>query len=371
MNKDFIAGIVFSNMHDAKLPELTQIRSFGSVPFGGRYRLIDFVLSNMVNARISRVGIVTKSNFKSLMDHLGSGRDWDLARKGGGIVLLPPFAQAGSGIYRNRLEALIGTYEFVVHSQSEYFVISDCNYIFNADYAEAVKEHIRTGADITCLSKRMPLSAQQAADCVTFCETDGRLTSVRLDPGEDGTYLCGLNNYIMGKKFLIALIEHCRGRGYDNFEDSVLQAGVGQMKLMNLEVPGSVIKIGSLEQYYAASMGLLDRELRDELFSDHPVFTKVRDEMPAKYGLEAEVSDCLIADGCLLDGCCSHSVIFRGVRIEKGARVRNCILLQGTVVRAGAELCCVITDKNAVVSENRVLAGSENNPLFVGKGKTV
>lgn len=371
MNKNFISGIVFSNMHDSKIPELTQLRSYGSVPFGGRYRLVDFVLSNMVNAQIDRIGIVTKHNFKSLMDHLGSGRDWDLARKGGGIILLPPFAQAGSGIYRNRLEALIGISDFVTHSQSAYFVMSDCDYLFNIDYTAAVNAHIASGADITCICKQMPLSAQQAQDCVTFQQSDGRITAVRCDPGEAGEYLCGLNGYIVSKQFLVSLIEHCRGRGYHGFEESVLQGGVDQIRLGVYEVNGSVIRVGSLEQYYAANMALLDRDLRAELFDDHPVFTKVHDEMPTKYGLDAVAADCLIADGCLMDGYCTRSVVFRSVVIEKGAKVQNCILMQGTRVCAGADISGVITDKNVVISEYTHLVGCAGNPLFVGKGKVV
>lgn len=371
MNKNFISGIIFSNMHDTKIPGLTQLRSFGSIPFGGRYRLIDFILSNMVNAQINHVGIITKSNFKSLMDHLGSGRDWDLARKGGGIVLLPPFAQASSGIYHDRLEALIGIYDFVLYSPSAYFVLTDCDYLYNIDYSAAVSAHIESGADITCICKEMPLNEEQASECVAFSETDGRISEVRIDPRTPGKYLCGLNAYVISRKFLLGLIEDCRGRGCGGFEKTILQGRVNTIRLSAYRVTGSVIRIGSLEQYYAANMALLDAGLRSELFDDHPVLTKIHDNMPTKYGLDSIVSDSLIADGCMLDGYCTRSIIFRGVVIEKGAKVQNCILMQGTRVCAGADISGVVADKNVVISEYTHLIGCGVNPLFVAKGKTV
>ncbi|MBQ3141702.1 MAG: glucose-1-phosphate adenylyltransferase subunit GlgD [Clostridia bacterium] len=371
MNKNFISGIIFSNMHDNKVPGLTQLRSFGSIPFGGRYRLIDFVLSNMVRAQISRVGIVTKSNFKSLMDHLGSGRDWDLARKGGGIVMLPPFALGNNGQYNNRLEALIDAYDFIAKSPSAYYVLSDCDYLYNVDYIDVVNKHIESGADISCICKEMPLTVDQARECVTFHVEGGRINEVRINTREAGQYLCGLHAYVISRELLMKILDYCRGRGYHGFEEIVLQGGVDRLKLMTYRVAGSVVHIGDLEQYYAANMALLDGSLRHELFDDHPVFTKVHNNMPTKYGLDAVTSDSIIADGCLLEGYCARSIIFRGVVIEKGAKVENCILMQGTRVCSGADISGVITDKNVVISEYTHLVGNALNPLFVGKDKTV
>ena len=144
-----VLGLIFASMHDSTVVELTKQRTMGSILFGGRYRLIDFPLSNMVNSGITEVGVITKSNYGSLLDHLGTGREWDLARKKGGLNLLPPFSQNNDGVYRGRLEALNNVWSYVEHSKCEYVVLTDCDFVANIDFANVIKQHKETGADIT------------------------------------------------------------------------------------------------------------------------------------------------------------------------------------------------------------------------------
>ena len=147
-----VVGLIFSNMHDSELGQLTKQRTMGSVPFGSRYRAIDFPLSNMVNSGISKVGVVTKSNFQSLMDHLGSGKSWDLSRKHEGLFILPPFGYNNS-VYQSRVEALSGIHNFLSHCREEHVVMSDCHIIYTMDYKPALEAHIAKNADITVVYK--------------------------------------------------------------------------------------------------------------------------------------------------------------------------------------------------------------------------
>ena len=165
-------GVIFSNVHDENLPELSRHRTMASIPFGGRYRLIDFALSNMVNSGITTVGIVTKNNYQSLIDHLGSGKDWDLARKDGGIILLPPYSDETDAPYTSRLEALKGITGFLNHRKEDYVVISDCDGVARIDIADIVRSHVANQADIT----------------MVYTETDDIEGSyyITLDPDETG-----------------------------------------------------------------------------------------------------------------------------------------------------------------------------------------
>lgn len=367
-----IGGIIFSNMHENYIHDLTLNRSCGSVPFGGRYRLIDFMLSNMVAGGITSVGVITKSNYKSLMDHLGSGRDWDLARKRGGLVIIPPFALAASGLYHGRMEAIHAAHDFVTYSTADWFVLGDCNYIYNADIPDIVEYHVETGADITCVYQSMHLSDEQLSDCTVFeLDADRRITSLRLDPDRPGRYNCALNMMVVGKQFLLDLMAKTKGTGKSHFERDVLQPECGNLRIFGYEHLGTALRIGSMAEYYDANMRLLRADLRHELFNDHPVYTKVRDEMPVRYGLSASTADSLVADGCDIDGSVSGSVLFRGVSIGTGARVKNSILMQGTTVEAGAVIDGVISDKNVVITTGRNLVGCPRNPLFIPKNAVV
>ena len=373
MSANKIGGIIFSNMHESFIGDLTALRSCGSVPFGGRYRLIDFPLSNMVNAGITSVGVITKNNYKSLMDHLRSGRDWDLSRKRSGLVFIPPYAQAGTGMYRGRVEALNTARDFILYESVDWFVLSDCNFIFNLDIAELAEKHIQSGADITCCYQKMQLAGEGLNDTVTYdLGKDGMIRGVRLDPNAEGVYNCGLNVMFMSKKFLLDLIDRTQGRGICDFEREIIQQkAIGALKLGAYEVPGTALRIGSMREFYAANMALLKKQVRDELFNNHPVYTKVRDEMPASYGLAAEVSNTMVADGCRIEGSVSDSVLFRGVTVGKNAKVKGCILMQGCTVGENADITGLVCDKNTMITDGRVLVGCAENPLFVPKNGVV
>ncbi len=368
-----VLGLIFSNMHDNTIPDITKERTMGSVLFGGRYRLIDFPLSSMVNSGVDEVGVITKSNYQSLLDHLGSGREWDLARKIGGLHLLPPFSHVQSGMYRGRLEALYGVWDFIKTSDADYVIMSDCDVVANMDFAKVVEYHIATGADITSVYATDVVSAEQAQHATVFSINDeGRVVDVLINPVISGACNISLNMFVLSKEFLKNIVLESASRSLYSFEQAILQARTHEYKIMAYRHEGYFSKITSMETFYKANMSLLNSENRAKLFLEtSPIYTKVRDNPPAKFAIGASVKNSLIGDGCIIEGTVENSVLFRGVKVGKGAVVKNSILMQDTNIGSKCDINYVITDKNVKISDMRLLTGSQNYPLFLGKGAVI
>lgn len=375
------AGLVFSNIHDRNVPELTQKRTMASVPFGGRYRLVDFTLSNMVNADISKVGIITHYNYQSLMDHLGTGKDWDLARSSGGIKILPPFITAYDNTtssvqpYSSRLEALMGAYNFISRCTEDYMVLSDCDIVCNIDLRDVIKFHVEKGSDITIVTKNLYLSTEAAKHC-TIVETseDGRVTNLIHNPNFASGFMdmC-LNIFVLKTEYLRSIVIDSLARGYKSFTHDIIFRGKDTMKFMKYEYDGYFAAINSLDGYYKSNMDLLNPEVRDCIFGikQRPVYTKVKNTPPAKYIGEGKVSNSLIADGCVIEGTVENSILFRGVHVGKGTVIKNSIIMQDSSVGNDVSLNCVIADKNTVIRNGRVLSGHETHPFSLGKGTVI
>lgn len=372
MRGNNVLGIILSNAHDEALKEITDLRTMGSVPFGSRYRLIDFPLSSMVNAGISKVGVITKSNYRSLMDHLGTGKPWDLSRKREGLFILPPFNRAGTGMYHDRVQALEGIGGFIKLSNEEYVAISDSNYACNLNFAELLQFHTQNGADITIAYKHGVIPKNISHTMAFSIAEGGQINDAVLNPKIDGEFNYSLNVYIMEKALLQRLVKDAISHNYESFEKDLIQRNTNRLKIFGYEVRSFCADIDSLVSYYNANMALLNPENRRDLFSpDRPIYTKVRDDMPARYGLGSNVKNSLVADGCLIEGEVENCVLFRGVQIGKGAKVRNSILMQSTYVSDNAHLDCVIADKSVIFKPDRSLQGAPSFPVYIGKGITV
>lgn len=373
VNMGNVLGLVFANMHDTTLGDMTKNRTMGSVMFGGRYRLIDFPLSNMVNSGISEVGVITKSNYQSLLDHLGSAREWDLARKKGGLYILPPFGNVESTLYRGRIEALYGAMSFIKHSRAKYVILSDCDVVTNIDYKPIVAAHIESGADITAVAHTGVYSSDDIKTSTVFnVDADKNVTSVLINPDISGTCTTSLNVFVMSMDFLIETVNDAMARGNVSFERNILQEKCRELKIKIYEYDNYFSKLNSPESYFKSNMALLEPENARKLFvPKRSIYTKLSDNAPVKYDLDSKVSNSLIADGCIIEGEVENSVLFRGVKVGKGAKVKNCILMQGTVVGDNAELNYLITDKNVSICENHILTSSPQYPMYVGKGASV
>lgn len=365
VNKN-VLGIVFSSAYDNNIREMTNIRTMGSIPFAGRYRLIDFVLSNMVNCGITKVGVITKSNYQSLMDHLGTGKAWDLSRKNDGMTILPPFNLGSGGVYTSKIEALSNIMDYLTQSRKDYVVLSDCNVVCNIDYDKLLKAHEKTGADITIAYKNGAVPKTDGRMVFTLGD-DKKVSEIAVSPEnvEEGNY--SLNIIVVSRILLERLINDAKAQNLKSFEQDILQNNVDGLKIYGYEVEDYARVIDSLQSYYEISMGLVKGDYRKLFNKERLVYTKTRDHMPATYGISSCVNNSLVADGCIIKGKVENSIIFRGATIEEGAVITNSIIMQGTYVGAGAKVNCAILDKNVTVKPARELSGAPTYPLYVGK----
>ncbi|MBQ7315999.1 MAG: glucose-1-phosphate adenylyltransferase subunit GlgD [Clostridia bacterium] len=373
------AGLIFSNIHDQSTPELTRVRTMASVPFGGRYRLIDFALSNMVNSGITKVGLITHYNYQSLLDHIGTGKDWDLARRSGGIKILPPYITAydnaaGQKLYASRLEALMGARDFITRCTEDCFVLSDCDIICNIDLNAVIEDHAKSGADVTFVTKCVDVTDMLISEQVGVisADADRNVTDfVMTKPtGEVNLYT---NIMVVSRNYMMNVLADSVAHGYTSFFRDIISHSIGKANYRIYEYDGWYAYIGSLESYFACSMQLLTDEARNGLFyvKNRPILTKVRNSAPAKYSEGANVKNSLVADGCVIEGTVENSILFRGVKVGKGTVVKNSILMQDTYTGSDVSLNCVITDKNAVIRDGRTLSGHESLPFFIGKNGSV
>ncbi len=373
-------GIIFANIHDNNLPEMTRRRTIGSVPFGCRYRLIDFALSNMVNSNINKVGVITQYNYQSLMDHIGTGKDWDLARRSGGIKLLPPYITAydntyGDGITDSRLHSLKGILNFITRSTEEYAVLSDCDAICNIDLNDVLEDHIKNESDITIVVKRQMLRREDVGkQSIIEADSSNRVTDI-IDQTSNinGERLVSTNIIVLKKELLQAIVLEAIAHNYRHLYKDVIKNYLSSKKVTIYEHMGYYATIKSIVDYFRCNMELLDLDTRESLFNvdRRAIYTKVRNNTPTKYEDTAVVENSLIADGCIIEGTVKNSILFRGVKIGKGTVVENSIMLQDTYTGENVTLNCVIADKNVVIRDNRNLSGHDTMPFYIDKGAMI
>ena len=374
-----VAGLIFSNIHDTNVPEFTNVRTMASVPFGCRYRLIDFPLSNMVNSGITKIGIITHNNYQSLVDHLGTGKDWDLARRSGGIKLLPPFiaaydAAAGAKLYTTRLEALMGVTHFISRCNEDHLVLSDCDGICNIDLSDVIDAHIANNADLTIVTRKLNDDELDVKDVTAIkADENGVVTDASAYvKGMSGTEV-STNIVVVNRTFLLGALRDAAAHGFRHFYKDIVARRIGRARIFRYMYEKTFIHINSLESYFASSMKLLTPEIRNSLFNvdNMPVYTKLRNSSPTRYTSTANVKNSYVADGCVIEGTVENCIIFRGVHIGKGTVVKNCVLLQDTYTGNNVSLNCVITDKNVTIGDGRMLSGHSTMPFFIPKGANV
>lgn len=366
-------GIILTG--NERIAPLTDIRANSALPIAGRYRIIDFVLSNMANAGIINVGIATESNYSSLMDHTKSGKPWDLDRKNNGLQVLPPNLEHRKfGAIKGNIDLLEGIREYIHRSSQTYVILSLGNMIYNIDFEDVVEKHKEMQADITAVYKKLTgLDESDISRYTLFeIEDDGRITDIEVQPYYPKSTNAGLELYVMEKALLESFIDECSARGDDDFVKDAIIKKMGGMRIFGYEFDGEFFKIDSMKSYYKTSMSLLESDIRSELFNrKRPIYTKTKDQSPTRYGKNAECKNSFISDGCVIEGTVVNSILSRGVRVEKGAVVKNSIIMQDSVIEAEAEVNHVVFDKEVVITNGRKLIGQENYPLAISKGTII
>ncbi|MGM9617669.1 glucose-1-phosphate adenylyltransferase subunit GlgD [Butyricicoccus sp.] len=371
-------GIIIGFDSNNDLRELSEHRPVASVPFGGRYRVIDFMLSNLVNSGCYQVGVLMRDKYQSLMDHLGSGKDWDLSRKRGGLMMLPPnaFAPKSSPLvtenYHTSLEALGSVSDMLQKSKCEHVVVCGADIIANIPLDEAMREHKKSEADVTIVCTKNGDGG--AFDMFLNLSPRHEVSDIR--NGDNAGGKCkykSLGIYIMKRKYLLDLLSDCVTHNLHSFERDAMQHVFNRGDAIQAYVFDKyVAKIEDVKSYFSASMDMLDKDIRDQVFlKSRPILTKIHDSAPTYYGEDAVVSDSLIADGSRIEGTVENSIVFRGCKIAKGAVVKDSIIMQSGIISEGVELSYVVTDKGVTVRENRKMMGHATYPVAIAKNTIV
>lgn len=370
-----VMGVIYTGENDARLRELTMTRAIAALPVLGRYRVIDFLVSSMVNGGMKNVGVIMQKNYHSLMDHLGSGKEWDLHGKTDGLYILPPFLTRDNvGVYNGSLDALHSNMNYLKRSRQEYVLITNSLIVYNTNFRDMFDKYMETGCDIMMMYTKRP--DMQCSEYGTYLDVreDGVVLDIEIDPTNPRYENTSMEVMIMRKDLLIDLVDRGAAHGYHELVRDVLQrmARDAAIKVQAYEYKGICFRLDSVQSYFRFNMAVLDPKTRHELFSDScPVYTKVRDEMPAQYTDKATVVNSMIADGCIINGSVSHSVLFRGVKIAEGASVKNCILMQDVRIEEGVHLENCILDKGAIIRRNGNLIGPSSYPIVISKNMVI
>ena len=368
-----VMGIIFAN--DAALGELPSKRTMASLPFGGRYRQVDFHLSNMAHAGIRHIGIISRHNYQSLMNHIGSGEEWGLELGEGGLEFLTPYAMSTTASYRGKLENLYFAMDFLEYGpEDELVVMADSAVLSNMDLTKVLGSHVESGRDITIVTKSGIADGCKQLDLAVKVDDKGEITDMVVDYAAPADYQASMDLFVLSKKWLIQQIkDHVAHNLFHMDRDLVM--GQWQKNAITINVypfDGVAMFNESVEEYFRHSLDLIDKDVRHDLFgANHPVFTKVRDRVPSYYGEDCEIENCIVADGCILEGEAENSVLFRQVTICKDAEVKNCVIMNDTVVGAGSELKYVILDKDVTVRPGSKLIGTPKNPIIIKRGDVV
>lgn len=378
-NSDALA-IIFPNSYDNEVSSLVNERLMASIPFASRYRLIDFILSSLVNCGIDNISIIVRKNYRSLMRHLGNGREWDLVRKNGGLNIVPPYAAKTVKVYNGRVEALASILEFLKVQKEKYVIISDANIVANFDYNAMITAHEIKDADVTIAYKteEIPYGFLNLQPTITtdlyytlFMDDDGRVKEIRTNPKDQGVQNLSMNVYLIGRELLIKEIERAYASGFSFFERDILSPQLDSLKVYGYDYPDYISRISDVLSYFQENMKLLNDDNLNALFAHAPIYTHIRDDNPTRYIGRARVKNALVADGCVIEGEVENCILFRGVRIGRGAVVRNSIIMNDTTIMGNADIDYVITDKEVTIGSGKQLKGNTSFPVFVPAYKKI
>ena len=361
-------GLVCTNYMEGDFGLLTKERPIATIPYGGRYRLVDFPLSNMVNSGITTVGLITPHRYRSLLDHVGNGKEWALGRRVGGMFVLP------GSIYGIRnatgkflLRDLLGNHTFFERTARELVVISASSTVYNIDFRQVAEAHEKTGASVTLLYKRADGGVSGKNSLI--CDETGRVTALSGEAQEEEANVF-MDAMIIDRELLLRFLDWYKNQSYLDLMD-IIREDLEQIRVYGYQFDGYVRSISNASDYMDASMELLDPAVIKELFmGERQIRTKVQDAHPAKYGPNGSSRNAMIATGCVIKGTIENSIVFRGCTVGEGAVVRNSVLLPNTVLEEGVALDRVICDKSSHISKGVSLTGTVERPLIVNLRET-
>ncbi len=367
-----VMGIIFTN--DASIGELTNKRTMASLPFGGRYRQVDFGLSNLACAGVRHVGIIARYSYQSLMNHIGDGEEWGLELGEGGLEFLTPYASSVTHTYRGKLESLSSNMDFLEYCDDDYVIMIDSAILSNIDLKKVLDDHIASGKDITLVTYKGECNGKKVMDLALKLDKKGEVEDMVVDYAAPSDYVASMDIYVINRQVLIREVKTLVAKNWFHMDRDLFMGGWRNNKITvnAYQHEGVVMYNESTEEYFRNSLSLVDKKVRDGLFNGaHPIYTKVRDRVPTYYGENCSLENVVVADGCMLDGAVKNSVLFRQVTVAEGAKVENCVIMNDGVIGQDCELKNVILDKNVTVTPGTKLIGTKATPIVIKRGETV
>ncbi len=365
-----ILGIINLNEDDRKIAELTYNRPIAAIPFAGRYRIIDFTISNMVNSEINHVFIFTRDKYRSVTDHIQTGRAWDLERKNKGIFIFSPLQNYYPGVRSSDMDIISDYLDYIYYSKENYVVISPSYFINTLNYKKMLSSHIEKKADVTVAYKKVDnMEELEGVDSLVI-DDNGKVIDILSDRlGPQNVFM---ETVMLDRKLFIDIVnKKILGADNDLLIKTIFQLK-NNLNIFSFEYEGYLARIDSIKSYYKRNIELLNTEVADSIFSEKwPIYTKAKDEPPTKYQLNAETINSLIASGCQIDGRVENSVLFRRVTVHKGVNINNCIIMQNSEVEDNVILENVILDKNVIITKDKIIKGTPDKPVIIEKNQMI
>ena len=369
-----VTGLCLSDPHPDYVSDGSATRTLSATRFAGRYRVADFTLSNMVNSGIFDVRMILNSNYQSLIDHIGTGKEWDLARKSGGVTYFPPYLLDERQSVNSEIDGPLYRAALALSTlRTQHIVLADSGIVYNMDYRRAIETHKKSGADVTAVFTKKIVSTESTKNTVIFRISDeNRVTTIRAARTSTSQQDVSLGAYVMEKSVFLQLISGEKNCGMLRFSKEILGSALRRLNVVGYEYTGYSAQICSLDTFFRHNMEMLEPEKRNALFEvdNRRIYTSRRDTLPTKYGRDADIKNSIIADGCQIEGTVINSVLCRSVRVGAGAVVKNCII-QGGIIEKDAQLEWIVADRGVFVSEGRRLISTDTYPIYVGRERIV
>ena len=363
-------GLISANYGSSEFGALLENRTLASLPYGGRYRLIDFALSNMANAGITTVGVIAPTNSGSLIDHIGVGNPWSLARKKGGLFIMPGsvYGMQKSGS-RFLLRDLLKSDLFFIKDDADFVIMSGSSDVCNMDYEPLIKAHAESGKPVTMVYKKVPRGEEFYGYFLDIDES-GKVTGLNTESFGWSNYFA--DTFIINRQYMVDFMNWYRSLEYMDMIE-IFKENISTIDIGSFEFRGYLGKIKNPWEFLKVNQAMTDYDIRNEVFCnpERLIYTKAQDEAPVFHYPEADVRNSVISAGCRIEGRVENSVIFRSCHIAKGAVVRNSVIMMHGTVGEGAVIDNVIADKYVTINPGVKIYGGEREPVIIGKNRAI
>ena len=366
-------GVVSFGGNNVNVEGLQDYRALGAISFLGRYRLIDFPLSNMTNSGIDNIQLFVNENPRSIVGHVGTGRHYNINSKRGELNVL--FSDEGTNsIYNHDIAAFNANRAEIEDMPQKYVVIATNYMVYSIDYNDVIDAHVNSGADITMVYKTVDNAKDEFIGCDTLVLNRQKgVSTIEKNRGNYKTRNISLESYVMSKEMFLALIDQAVNTSSLYTMSDMLNDACTFLDVRGYEYTGYLAAINTFENYYKANMELLNNaDLRKQLFkNDWPVYTKTNDSCPTRYSANGSAVASFVSNGCTIHGTVENSIIGRGVIIGEGSVIKNCIFCPDTVIGDGVTMEYVVSDKHVTVANVKEVCGSADKVAYIKRNDKI